>query len=192
MPQGAHGVSAHDMTCGYALTVPSDSMLAPFMVPSGLPETEIAVRLFANFRELYALFTRVNREESFRQQMRLNKNRFDRVFEPGEIVFRRLPSAARLPKHLFPEPSSGPYEVAGQPTSTSVVLRHPDGGDLVDKGMRVPLDQILAGPPRAKIVFEGASEVRGLALCSEKRAPSQDVLPLELAAQRAGERVGVH
>ena len=34
---------------------PADERFAPFTVPQSLPETDVAVRLFANFRELLAL-----------------------------------------------------------------------------------------------------------------------------------------
>ena len=95
-PQGAHGLSALDMSAGYAICQDTDSRFLPFTVPQGLPETDIAVRLFTNFRELYTLFQRVKTEESLRSQMRINRHRHGRVFTPGEIVFRRLPSGARL------------------------------------------------------------------------------------------------
>ena len=68
-PQGAHGLSAHDMSCGYSIATPVDARLEPFMVPTGLPETDVAVRLFMNFRELYDLFQRVKTEEAMRSQM---------------------------------------------------------------------------------------------------------------------------
>ena len=127
--------------------------MALFAVPQGVAETDVAARLFSNFRELYGLFTRVKAEESLRQQMRINRTRPDRVFYPGEIAFRRLPPGARLPKHLFPEPSTGPYEVAPQPSS-SVVLRNVETKELVDQGRPIPLDQIL------NRAFPGASSIR--------------------------------
>eukprot|EP00969_Alexandrium_andersonii_P238855 10543539-Alexandrium_andersonii.AAC.1 len=52
-PQGAHGLSAFDMSTGNALASSVDARLTPFMVPQGLPETEVAARLFSRFRELY-------------------------------------------------------------------------------------------------------------------------------------------
>ena len=134
--------------------------------------------LLAMTKKQRGMIGQTRSQESMRAQMRLNRTRHDRVFEPGEIVFRRLPAGTRLPKHLFPEPSSGPYEVVDQPTASSLVLRHPDG-DLVDKGLRVPLDQILAGPPRAKVVSEETSEVCGLGTMLKEenafagRAPSR-------------------
>ena len=165
MPMSATGLSAHDMSCGHALASTREELLRPFEVPVGLPETDIAAKLFSAFRELYGTFQRVKIEEAANRQAYANTTRHDRVFTPGEIVFRRLPAGARLPKHLFPEPSSGPYEVVSQPTSTSVVLRHwKEGGDgaLVDHGARIPLDQILAGPQRRAIAFETEDEVRGV------------------------------
>ena len=188
-PQGAHGLSAHDMSCGYAIAVPDDARLTPFMAPDGVASTDIAVRLFANFRELYGLFQRVKTEESMRSQMRLNATRHERVFEKGETVFRRLPAGARLPKHLFPEPSSGPYEVVSQPTSTSVILKNPADGKLVDDGARVPLDQVLAGPARPNVAFPEETEVRGIGqmLREEHRDAGQ---PPVRSGAAAGKRKG--
>ena len=50
--QGAHGLSAHDAPTGYALLVPEDARMALFTVPQGVAETDVAARLFSNFREL--------------------------------------------------------------------------------------------------------------------------------------------
>ena len=30
---GAHGLSAHDMLCGYVIATPQDKRMAPFMIP---------------------------------------------------------------------------------------------------------------------------------------------------------------
>ncbi len=95
--------------------------------------------------------------------MRINKDRRVCELEKGDIVFKKLPKGARLPKHTFPPPSTGPYKVESQPTSTSVRLRDANTGALVDKGAYIPLDQILAGPARANLKFEEDSEVRGIA-----------------------------
>eukprot|EP00969_Alexandrium_andersonii_P230701 10188405-Alexandrium_andersonii.AAC.1 len=46
-PQGVRGLSAFDMSTGYALASSVDARLAPFMVPQGLPETDVAARLFS-------------------------------------------------------------------------------------------------------------------------------------------------
>ena len=108
-PQGAHGFSAHDMSCAYAVVSDTDARLAPFMVPSGLPESDIVAKTFQNFRSIYGTFTRVNRERSINDITASNKDRIVRWFEPGETVFRRMPRGARMPKHMFPPPSRGPY-----------------------------------------------------------------------------------
>ena len=123
------------------------------MVPQGLPETDVAARLFTSFRELYGLFQRLGQEAAQRMQDKVNRNRHLRTFDPGEIVFRRMPGPARLPKRLFPDPSSGPYVVVRQPTDSSVVLARPDG-EPVDEGRRIPLAQIIAGPRRAGVQFD--------------------------------------
>jgi hypothetical protein len=85
------------------------------------------------------------------------------VFEQGEVLVRRLPRFARPPKHLLGEASSGPYVVVDQKTLSSVVLKDPATGELVDGGSNIPLDQILAGPRLSKIAFalDEESEVRG-------------------------------
>eukprot|EP00969_Alexandrium_andersonii_P302716 13381233-Alexandrium_andersonii.AAC.1 len=68
----------------------------------------------------------------------VNRTRHYRSLDPGEVVFRRQPGPARLPKRLFPEPSTGPYVVKWMPTDTSVVLATPEG-EPVDEGRKVPL-----------------------------------------------------
>ena len=58
-----------------------------------------------------------------------------------------------MPKHLFPDPTMGPYQVVAQPTHTSVTLQDTKG-NLVEGGRLVPLDQVVAGPRRAGVVFD--------------------------------------
>jgi hypothetical protein len=142
----------------------TDARLAPFRVPAGLPETDVAQQLFANFAELYAVFTRANQEVAMRAQYKENKNRVNRVLDVGQIVFRRLPAPARLGKHLFPDPSAGPYAVVRQPTNTSFVLANPATGQLIENGANIPMDQVISGPSRAKLEFppEEDSEQRPL------------------------------
>eukprot|EP00969_Alexandrium_andersonii_P081499 3592070-Alexandrium_andersonii.AAC.1 len=89
------------------------------MVPAGLPETDVAARLFSGFRELYGVFQRLGQETGLKMQDYVNRTRHYRSFDPGEVVFRRQPGPARLPKRLFPEPSTGPYVVKEMPTDTS-------------------------------------------------------------------------
>ena len=188
-PQGSHGLSAHDMLCGSSIATPNDNRLAPFLVPSGLPQTDVAARLFSNFRELYTLFMRVKTEETLRSQLRVNLGRHERTFFPGETVFRRLPMGARLPKHLLPEPSSGPYEVVSQPTSSSLILKKPGSDELLDGGAHIPLDQLLAGPPRPVIAFSETDEVRGIGRMIQEQEANAGRAPGR-AGQAAGKQRG--
>ena len=55
-PQGAHGLSAHDLFCAYGIASSADARLAPFRVPKGLPATNAAAGLFDRLRELYGIF----------------------------------------------------------------------------------------------------------------------------------------
>eukprot|EP00973_Karenia_brevis_P091831 12409363-Karenia_brevis.AAC.1 len=73
---------------------------------------------------------------------------------PGEVVFRRMPPKATAPKHLLGVPSMGPYVVVRQNTFSSVVLKDPATGLMVDNGADIPLEQILAGPKRGQLQFE--------------------------------------
>ena len=57
-PQGDFGLSAHDMSTGYSLVSDIDRRLAPFTVPNGTAQTEIAARVFDRFRGLYGMFAR--------------------------------------------------------------------------------------------------------------------------------------
>ena len=141
-PHGPHGLSAFDLTSGFALASPVERRLVPFMVPQGTAQTDIAARLFQNFTELSGLFTRWRMDEALRRQTIMNRTRIARTSNEGDIVFRRLPAHARAAKHLLPEPSTGPYEVHYQLNPTSVVLRHPETKELVGGGVAVPMDQI--------------------------------------------------
>ena len=49
---GECGFSAHEMQTGYSLLQEPDATLAPFMVPRGTAQTDVAARLFSNFREM--------------------------------------------------------------------------------------------------------------------------------------------
>ena len=71
-----------------------------------------------------------------------------------------MPRNARLPKHLLQPPSRGPYKVHSQPDPFNLILKEPDRNILVDGGAKIPLDQILAGPRRARLEFSDDSDVR--------------------------------
>ena len=122
-----------------------------------MPETDVAAQLFSKFKTMYGMFTRATQEVALKAQMKENKTRVDRTDEPGELVFRKMPIGARMSKHLLPPPASGPYYVASQPNRTSVVLRKEDG-ELLDKGVYIPLDQVLAGPQRAQLKWSEEAE----------------------------------
>ena len=158
-PQGQHGFSAHDLSCGYSIVAENDVRLAPFRVPAGIPESDTVSKLFASFSSLFGTFTRLNREKSINEMKTANKERNVRWFEPGETVFRRMPKGSRPPKHLFLMPSRGPYTVESQPDRFNLILRDPETGELVDKGRKIPFDQILAGPRRARLRFAEGHEI---------------------------------
>ena len=139
------------MCSAYSVLNETDARLAPFRVPSGLPESDVVARLFANFRQVFTTFTRVNREQSLASITAASKDRHVRIYEEGETVFRRMPKGSRMPKGLFPPPSRGPYVVVSQPDKFNVVLKNATTGALVDNGARIPLDQILSGPRRARL-----------------------------------------
>eukprot|EP00973_Karenia_brevis_P058603 8162025-Karenia_brevis.AAC.1 len=65
-----------------------------------------------------------------------------------------MPPKARAPKHLLGVPSIGPYVVVRQNTFSSVLLKDPATGLMVDNGADIPLGQILAGPERGQLQFE--------------------------------------
>lgn len=80
------------------------------------------------------------------------------MLEKGEIVFRRMPSFARPPKHVLSAPSTGPYIVMDQRSLFSAVLLDPAANMLVGGEANVPLDQLLASPRRSKLDFEPDSQ----------------------------------
>ena len=160
------------MACGYAIASPIDRQLAPFLVPKGMAESDIAARLFTNWVELHGLFSRASRDAALRVQLCINHNRHMRELQQGETVFRKLPHGARMQKHLFPAPSCGPYVVERQPTHTSVVLRDPKTGELVDRGAYIPLEQILIAPLRTPVEFSKEPDVRSFSEMVEGKTGS--------------------
>ena len=66
-------------------------------------------------------------------EMRINRYRWMRQLDIGDMVWRKLPAEARPAKRLFPEPTMGPCFVKFQKTPQSVVLED-ENGNLVDKG----------------------------------------------------------
>ena len=159
---GEVGFSAHGLQTGYSLLQEPDVTLAPFMVPRGSAQTDLVARLFANFRELAGILHRKKEEVLAKQCESVNQTRHIRQLERGEIVFRRMPMKARPAKHLLSEPSSGPYMVVGQSTFNSVKLKDPSSGQMVDVGVDVPMEQILAGPKRSQFRFDPDSEGRSI------------------------------
>ena len=162
-PREPHGLSAFDLSQGFGLLVDTDRRLAPFSLPWGLPETEVASRLFEQFRELYGMYSRCTAEEVLKKQEELNRKRTVRIFDKGEVVFRKLPSFARPAKHLLGDRCTGPYLVTEQRSLQSAVLTDPSTGQLVDKGRNIPLDQLLTGPRRSKLLFDPEpADIRGI------------------------------
>jgi hypothetical protein len=155
-PREPHGLSAFDVTQGFALLVDPNRQLAPFQLPWGLPETEVAQRVFSQFKDLYGVFARATADEVLKRQEELMRRQNVRIFGAGETVFRKLPAFARLAKHLLGDRCAGLYIVVAQKSYQSAVLKDPLTGELVDQGRNIPLDQLLTGPRRSKLVFEDA------------------------------------
>ena len=159
---GECGFSAHELQTGYSLLQEPDATLAPFMVPRGLPQTDLVAKLFSNFREMAGIFNR-HKEKLLTQQVEgANRNRHLRQLSKGEIVFRKLPPKARQQKHWLGVPSQGPYEVVRQTTFNSAQLRDPATGEMVDGAADIPLEQILVGPRRSMLQFEESGHDRSL------------------------------
>ena len=176
----AGGLSAHDISSGFALLSSHERALAPFKIPRGMAETEVAGRLFKNFAELYQVFSRVSAEEAAKHQDEINRKRTLRVFGRGEIVFRRLPAIARPAKHPMSEPSSGPYIGVDQRSLSSAVLMDPHTGQLLNGGASIPMDQLLAGPRRSKVEFkpDEESDVRSLGQMLRREGGAPPAPPL--------------
>ena len=66
-PQGAHGLSARDISCGYSILSNVDKRLLPFQVPRGLPESDLASKVFSNFKELMGIFLRARQEARMKE-----------------------------------------------------------------------------------------------------------------------------
>ena len=111
----------------------------------------------------YGVFARATADEVLKKQEELNRKRTVRTFEKGETVFRKLPAFARPAKHLLGDRCAGPFVVVDQRSYQSAVLKDPVPGEMVDGGRNVPLDQLLTGPRRSKLLFDtDATEVRGI------------------------------
>ena len=91
MAQSSVGLSARDMTMGYAIAQDSHRLMLPFRIPEGLAQTDLCTRMFDNFCNLYSLFMRVTQEEKFRDQMYLNQKRWMRSLLQG-IKLANLPA----------------------------------------------------------------------------------------------------
>ncbi len=102
------------------------------MVPQGLVQSELAARVFDRFRGLYGMFSRSVRYRAQQVEDVINRRRNLKAFDAGELVYRKKPAFARPPKQFLADPTSGPYEVVTQKTTSSVVLKDPDTGKLVD------------------------------------------------------------
>ena len=122
-PQGRSGLSARDLMQGCALASAVDRRRMPFLQPEGLAETDVAARLFDNWRQLMILFTTLSSEAATKSAEYENRTRHIRRMIPGELVYRKNPPATRQPKHLFPPPSTGPYRVVKQHSLASFILR---------------------------------------------------------------------
>lgn len=125
---GECGFSSHELQTGYALLQEPDVTLAPFMVPRGTAQTDVAARLFSNFREMASILQRHKEAILAKQEMTVNQHRHLRSLRLGEFVFRKMPAKARPAKHLLGEPSAGPYVAVGQETYSSVKLKAPATG----------------------------------------------------------------
>ena len=55
-PREPHGLSAFDLSQGYGLLVDPNRRLAPFELPWGLPETEVAQQLLFHDSKTYTEF----------------------------------------------------------------------------------------------------------------------------------------
>ena len=108
-PREPHGLSAFDVTQGFALLVDPNRQLSPFQLPWGLPESEVAQQVFSRFKDLYGVFARATADEVLQRQEELNRKHNVRIFSAGEVVFRKMPAFARPAKHLLGDCCSGPY-----------------------------------------------------------------------------------
>ncbi len=90
-PQGDFGLSAHDMATGYALVGEVDQRLAPFMIPTGTAQTELAARVFDRFRGLYGIYSRSVRHKAKQAEYVVNCRRNLKVFDVGERSAGRSP-----------------------------------------------------------------------------------------------------
>ena len=106
MEIGETGSSAHEMQTGYSLLQEPDFTMAPFMVPHGTAHSDIAAKLFSNFREIAGILHRHKEAKLASQEITVNQHRHLRTLDPGERVFRRMPLKARAGKHLLGETSS--------------------------------------------------------------------------------------
>ena len=81
------------------------------------------------------------------------------------------------------EPSLGPYVVEAQKSFSSLALKDPETGELVDKGANIPMDQILAGPYRSILSFKGSpgdsdDDVRGIGQMLRREGAPPELAPI--------------
>ena len=187
---GGHGLTAQDLTRGYSLASNTDKRFSPFMVKKGLPETDVAVRLFKNFKGSFIIFTRITQEQTLKDQLKVNQYRHRITLEPGQIVYRLVPKDGRTAKHLLNEKTKGPFVVVSQHSSTSAVLSDPISRQPVNGGEPVPIAQLLLAPPRAELVFDEDSEVRGIADMLQQKDESVSTVPMATTGHRSRVKIG--
>ena len=74
--------------------------------------TELAARVFDRFRGLYGMFSRSVRYRAQQTEDAINRRRNLKVFDAGEMVYRKKPAFARPPNQLMADPALGPFEVS--------------------------------------------------------------------------------
>jgi hypothetical protein len=161
-PQGDSGIAARDLETGWSLATGLERALIPFSVPARVTDAQVAVEVFARFREIKSVFDQWKATADGKVSSLINSRRLLRRFDLGEEVFRRKPPAAAPPKSRFQPRAEGPYIVLAQPSDFHVVLGDPTTRETIDGGTWVPVDQVVAFPRRRPLVFENGGGVAGL------------------------------
>ena len=157
-----NGLCSRDFECGWSLLGNSERSLLPFSIPSNLPEEHWTVQLMHNYAGLKLFMDRFEASKAEKLDAAINASRHSKNIMEGDHVFRKKPAFARPHKGTFPEKSCGPYVVTRKLGEAHVILQDPETGLMVDKGVPVPMDQIIIFPYRKPCTFlKGGRKPRG-------------------------------
>ena len=148
-----NGLCSRDFECGWSLLGNLERSLLPFTVPNSLPEDPFLIQLIHGYSDLKLFFDRFEAAKAEKLDASMNASRHPRRIHEGDEVYRRKPSFARPHKGTFPLTSTGPCIVLKKFGEAHVILGDLVSKEKVDRGVPVPMDQIITYPQQKPVTF---------------------------------------